>query len=121
MDNSRIPPNDYEAEQAVLSSMIFDKDAVGIAYEGLVGDDFYRSNHSVSFDSMVELFIKNVPIDLITLKSKLDERGVTTEVGGSEYLAELAGGFSTSANIKHYVKIVKDKSMLRRLIKVSLR
>ncbi len=120
MDNiSRIPPNDIEAEQAVLSSMLFDKEAVSIAYEAIKGDDFYQPNNKAIFESMIELFVKNVPVDIVTVKNRLTEKGVLEQVGGMEYLTVLAGGYYTSAHIKQYSKIIEQKSILRRLIKAS--
>lgn len=116
---ARIPPNDLEAEQAVLTSMLFDKEAVSIASEGLKGDDFYRLSHKIIFEIMIEMYNKSIPIDLVTLKSNLDDKGRTEEIGGFQYLIDLSKAFSTSANIKHYIKIVKDKSILRKLIKAS--
>lgn len=121
MDNNiqRIPPNDTEAEQAVLSCMLYDKEAVSMAYESLKGEDFYKPTHKELFDSMIELFIKNTPVDAVTLKSKLEEKGVLVQIGGMEYLTVLASGYYTSANIKHYIKIIEEKSILRRLIKAT--
>jgi len=118
MEN-RIPPNDFEAEQAVLSSMLFDKEALGTCYEGLIGDDFYRVNHKYIFEAMTSLYAENIGVDIITLKNKLETSGTFNQIGGMQYLTELVGTFSTSANIKNYIKIVKDKSILRKLIQAS--
>ena len=118
MEN-RIPPNDFEAEQAVLSSMLFDKEALGTCYEGLIGDDFYRVNHKYIFEAMTSLYAENIGVDIITLKNKLETAGTFNQIGGMQYLTELVGTFSTSANIKNYIKIVKDKSILRKLIQAS--
>jgi len=116
---SRIPPSDAEAELAVLSSMLFDKDAVDVAYELLKGDDFYRPDYKAVFEAMTELFTTSKPIDIVTLKSKLDEHGTFDKIGGQETLLLIAGNISTSANIRHYCKIISDKSIARRLIKSS--
>ena len=115
----RIPPNDTEAEQAVLSSMLFDRDAIAIAYEHLVGEDFYRPDHKALYEAMLELFIKNVPVDAITLCDKLNEQGILDQVGGRAYVARLAAAYYTSAHIRQHSKIVADKSLLRRLIKAA--
>jgi len=114
--STRVPPNDIEAEQAVLSSMLFDRDAIIASHEILRGDDFYRPDHKAIFDAMIALFEQNVPVDAVTLKDKLTRLGVLEQVGGADYLAVLATGFYTSANIRHYAKIVEEKSTLRKLI-----
>lgn len=115
----RIPPNDTEAEQAVLSSMLFDREAIAIAYELLRGEDFYRPDHGALYSAMLELFVKNLPVDAVTLNDKLTELGILEQVGGRAYVAQLAAGFYTSAHIRQYSKIVADKSLLRRLIKAA--
>ena len=114
-----IPPHDQEAEQAVLGCMIFDSDGISAAFESLSGDDFYRPDHKIIFESIIELFSEGVQTDIITLKSRLEKKGVFEQVGGMNYIAELAGMVSTSARIKDYIKIVYDKSVLRKLIKAS--
>jgi len=113
----RVPPNDTEAEQAVLSSMLFDREAIAAAYEILRGDDFYRPDHKALYEAMLELFIKNLPVDAITLCDKLNELGILEQVGGRAYVAQLAAAYYTSAHIRQHGKIVADKSVLRRLIK----
>ncbi|MDR0958667.1 MAG: replicative DNA helicase [Clostridiales bacterium] len=115
----RTPPNSSEAELAVVSSMLFDKDAVTIAYELLRTDDFYRPDYKAIFDAITELFTTSKPIDLVTLKAKLEEHGNYDKIGGRDTLAVIASNISTSANIRHYCKIVSDKAVLRRLVKAS--
>ena len=116
---SNIPPSDTEAEQAVLSSMLFDREAIAIAYEHLRGEDFYRPDHGALYDAMLELFIKNQPVDVITLCDKLTEKGILDQVGGRAYVARLAADYYTSAHIRSHSRIVADKSLLRRLIKAA--
>lgn len=117
---NKIPPYDTEAEQAVLGSMLFKpEDAIPVAYERVNGDDFYASNHKIIFEAMIELFTKNIPVDLITLKSKLDEKNLTSSAGGKEYLVSIANSVPTATRISHYLKIVEDKSILRKLIKAA--
>ena len=118
-DFKQIPPNDPEAEQAVLSCMLFDKDAIATAYELITTDDFYRPDNAAVYAAMIELFIKNIPVDAITLKNKLTENGVLDVVGGIEYISNLVGNYYSSANIVQYVKIVEERSTLRRLIKAG--
>lgn len=114
-----IPPNDIEAEQTVLSCMLEDRDALIIALESLKPDDFYRPDNRVIFESMGELFATDTPVDIRTLKARLDEKGVTNQIGGMEYLATIAGMFYMSSNIKAYVKIIEKRSILRKFIKAS--
>ena len=116
---NRVPPNDTDAELAVLSSMLFDRDALLAAYEMLRGDDFYRPDYKAIFEAMTELYAVAAPVDLVTLKNKLEERSLFDQIGGREALATLAGAVSTSANIRHYAKIVADKAVLRRVIKAA--
>lgn len=116
---SRVPPNHSEAELAVLSSMLFDRDAVITAYEMLRGEDFYRPDYRVIYEAIIELFSANAPVDLVTLKDKLLQNNTYEKVGGADALANIAGNVSTSVNIGHYAKIVADKSILRKLIKAS--
>ncbi len=117
--DKRQPPNNSEAEQAVLSSMMLEMDSAIYAHEHLQKDDFYRPDHQIIFAAMEELLIENEPVDIVTVKDKLEQNGLLKKVGGIEFLTLLANNFYTSANLKQYVKIIKDKSILRRLIKIS--
>lgn len=115
----KLPPHNSEAEQAVLSSMLLEMDSVIYAHEHLCAKDFYRPDHQLIFTTMEELILRNEPVDIITVKDKLESDGILQKVGGVEFLTQLANNFYTSANLKQYVKIIKDKSVLRRLIKIS--
>ena len=117
--NPEIPPNDFETEQAVISCMIFDIDGVSTAYEYLKSDDFYRAEHKIIFENLVEMYADNEPIDIITLKNKLETKNVLSKVGGYEYILELYNIVSTSALTKQYVDIVKEKSIRRKILKAS--
>ena len=119
VQNMRIPPHNIEAEQSVLGSMIMDHDAVITASERLRSDDFYRPDHAQIFAAIMELYTTGNPIDLVTIQDKLIQKGVFEQVGGLSYLADLANSVPTSAHIKQYVKIVQEKSTLRKLIKAS--
>ncbi|WDV45861.1 replicative DNA helicase [Clostridiaceae bacterium M8S5] len=118
-DILRIPPNNLEAEQSVLGAMILDKDAVVTAVEHLSGEDFYKEANKEIFESISSLYNKNEPVDLVTLSEELAKKDTLEAVGGITYLANLADGVSTTANIDVYCKIVEEKSILRRLIKAS--
>lgn len=115
----KVLPHSPEAEQSVIGSMIMDKDAIVSASEIIVGDDFYDSRFSVLFDAMIELFNEGKPVDLVTLQSKLKEKDVPTEVCSLEFIRDLISAVPTSANVKYYANIVKEKSTLRQLIKVT--
>lgn len=122
LENMRIPPHSIDAEQSVLGSIIMDGDsgdAISIASQILSADDFYRPTHKEIFAATLELYAKNTPIDIITLKEKLIERGQLEQIGGLDYLASLTAVTPTSAHIKEYSNIVADKSNLRRLINAS--
>lgn len=115
----KAPPHDTEAEQAVLSSMFLDREAVAAAMETLHSDDFYRMDHKLIFESAQELYNTGIPIDVITIKNKLEEKKVFEQIGGLSYLATIATSVGSSVNVRHYAKIVEEKSLLRKLIKAS--
>ena len=114
-----VPPHDTEAEQAVLSSIFMDKDAASVAMENLRGDDFYNIDYRIIFEASEELYHSGIPIDVITVKNKLEEKNLFEQVGGIQALANIASAVGSSVNIRNYAKIVEEKSLLRRLIKMS--
>ncbi len=115
----RVMPNSLEAEQSVIGSMIMDKDAIVAASEILISEDFYHKQYGVLFDSITELFNSGEPVDLVTLQNKMKEKDVPPEVSSLEYIGNLVAAVPTSANVKYYANIVKEKSVLRKLIKVT--
>ncbi len=115
----RILPHSVEAEQSVIGSMIMDREAIVVASESITGDDFYNKQYGVVFDTMVELNDEGQPIDLVTLQNRLREKNVPPETSSLEYMGELVTAVPTSANIKYYVKIVAEKSLLRKLIRLN--
>lgn len=119
MDLLRIPPNNLEAEQSVIGSMLLDKGAISTASEILRGEDFYKEGHRHIFEAVMELYDKDEPVDLVTLVDSLRGKGILETVGGITYLSNLVSSVPTTANVKYYAKIVEDKSTLRRLIKSS--
>ncbi len=112
-------PHDADAEQAVLSSILMDKDAAAEAFEILKAEDFYSPENKAVFQAAFQLYTKGDPIDVVTVKNQLEENGVFAEIGGVETLANIAGAVGSSVNVKSYAKIVEEKSVLRRLIKLS--
>ena len=119
MDLGKVPPHDIDAEQAVIGSMLTDKDAVVEAVEILKSDDFYRQDNKTIYEAILNLYNRAEPIDIITVKSELTSLGKLEAVGGLEYLAVLPDKVPTTANVVRYIKIVEEKSILRRLIKAS--
>ena len=113
----RILPHNLEAEQSVIGSMLMDREAITIASEQIMGDDFYSKQYGILFDTMVELNDSGKPVDLVTLQNRLKEKGVPPEISSLEYIKDIMSAPITSANIKHYAKIVADKSMLRKVIR----
>lgn len=119
MELGKVPPHDLEAEQAIIGSMLTDKDAVISAIEVLKEEDFYREDNKAIFEAIFNLYNRAEPIDIITVKSELEAMGKFEQVGGLEYLAELPEKVPTTANASKYIKIVEEKSTLRRLIKTA--
>ncbi len=119
MELGKIPPNDIEAEQAVLGSMLTDKDSVLSAVEKLKTESFYREDNKLIFEAMVNLYNKSEPIDLVTVKDELTSMNSFEKVGGYEYLAVLPDKVPTTANAQKYIDIVEEKAILRSLIKTA--
>jgi len=116
---SRMPPSDSQAEQAVLGSMLVDKDAVNTVLDILKPEDFYKAEHEEIFRAMVDLYNRGEPIDLLTLKAQLELRGKYDTVAGFEYLVSLNNPVYSISNAESYAKIVEEKSILRQLISSS--
>ena len=114
-----IPPHDDAAEQAVLGCMFLDKEAVATALEILRADDFYRPDHQRVFEAAEELFSAGIPVDVITIKNKLEEKQIFEQIGGLQFVVSISTAVASSVNVKHYAKIVEEKSLLRRLIKTA--
>jgi len=112
----RVPPQNLEAEQSVLGSMLLDRDAIARVVEALRPEDFYRDLHRTIFTAMLELFERGEPVDLITVTNKLAGLGKLEDVGGATYLASLPNTVPTAASAEFYAGIVLEKAMLRALI-----
>jgi replicative DNA helicase len=115
----RIPPQNLEAERSVLGGMLLDNQAIHQVLEILDGDDFYSSGHKKIFQSIIDLTERNEPADLITLSNLLKDRSQLDPVGGAAYLGSLVDAVPSAANIGYYSKIVKEKSVLRKLISAT--
>jgi len=112
----KIPPQNLEAEMAVLGSMLIDEEAVSVATESLDKDSFYKDAHKKVFEAILDLYNANKAVDLITLTDMLKRNGALDGVGGVSFLTALVNSVPTAANISHYTNIVKEKSILRTLI-----
>ncbi|WP_353989673.1 replicative DNA helicase [Pediococcus argentinicus] len=123
MDNgileNQTPPQNQEAEKAVLGAIFLSTDAIVDAMEFITADDFYRHAHQVIFQVMVDLNDADEAIDVVTVNNALTERNQIEDVGGISYIAELAASVPTAANVAYYAKIVQEKSILRRLINTA--
>lgn len=113
----RIPPHSLEAEQSVLGSIFLDPETVVNVLEYLEAIDFYKKSHQLIFDAIVRLYNRNEAMDVVTLANDLENKGQLENVGGLDYLAELAIVVPTAANVEYYSKIVEEKSILRNLIR----
>ena len=115
----RVPPNNQDAERSVLGCMMQDREALGLAFEVLVADDFYQPANREIFDAMHTLNTQGMPVDLVTVDDELSRRGTLEGVGGTNYLIELSQFVPSTVNAKAYVQIVDEKSTLRRMIKAT--
>ena len=115
----RLPPQNLEAEMAVLGSMLLDEEAVSVAVEKLDAASFYKDTHRKIFQAISDLYNANKAVDLITLTDLLKKDGSLDAVGGASYLTSLANVVPTAANINHYAGIVREKYILRSLINNS--
>lgn len=115
----RVMPNNPEAEQSVIGSMLMDQEAIVVASEKLNEEDFYNSRFRSLFSAIVDLYHAGKPADLVTLADKLREKNVPEEVSSIEFISSIISSVPTSAHAGHYADIVKEKSFLRSLIRVT--
>ncbi|MDD5083447.1 MAG: replicative DNA helicase [Candidatus Moranbacteria bacterium] len=112
----RIPPNNLEAEQSVLGSLMLDKDAVIKIADLLKVGDFYKDANNDVYEIMLELYENREPLDVLSISNRLEEKGRLDRIGGASYLASLVNSVPSASNVVHYAKVVQKKAMLRRLI-----
>jgi replicative DNA helicase len=112
----RIPPQNIEAERSILGAILLDKDAIVKIADLVRHDDFYDNRNGLIYKAMIGLFEKRMPIDIVTLSEILESAGEIKGVGGASYLAEIVNSTPSAANIVYYAQIVRDKSILRRLV-----
>ncbi|MBM4761708.1 replicative DNA helicase [Bacillus sp. B15-48] len=115
----RLPPQNIEAEQAVLGAIFLEPSSLTVASEVLIPEDFYRAAHQKIFNVMLSLNDQGKAVDLITVTEELAAAKLLEDTGGVSYLSELAASVPTAANIEYYARIVEEKSLLRRLIRTA--
>ena len=115
----RILPHSIEAEQSVIGSMLMDKDAVIVALDMISSEDFYSKQYAILYETMLELFNEGKEMDLVVIQDRLREKNVVPELSSLDFIKEIITTVPTSANIKYYATIVKEKSTLRKLIKLN--
>lgn len=115
----RVPPQSITSEQAVLGSIMLRKDGMAEVEEIITPDSFYVEKHKMIFQAMLDLYLKNEPIDMLSLSTKLTEQKLLEAIGGNKYLAEIVNQVPSSTNIKHYADIMQKKFVLRSLIEAA--
>ena len=115
----KIPPHSLEAERSILGALFVDKEAVVKVSDILQHDDFYHDVHAILYRSVMELYDRRMPIDVVTLTNYLEDRNLLDNVGGVTFIAELSTENFTSSHVVQYALIVKEKSTLRKLIKAG--
>src|SRR6478609_6612121 len=119
--SDRMPPQDNDAEQSVIGSMLLSKDAIADVIEAVRGTDFYRPAHETIFDAMVDLYGRGEPVDPITTTAELQRRGELVKIGGAPYLHTISASVPIAANASYYAEIVREKAILRRLVDAGTR
>lgn len=115
----RILPQSLEAEQAVLGCLLIDKECAPAIFGEIDRDDFYSESNAIIFGAMKDLYLKNSPIDYVTLSDVILTNNLVDKTGGLEYISSLTTVLPSAANFKNYANIVKTKSVLRKLIKAG--
>jgi replicative DNA helicase len=116
LGETRLPPQNIEAEMSVLGSLMLDKDAIVKIADLIRPEDFYKDANRLVYETMLELYEDREPIDVLSLSNKLEEKKKLDEIGGSSFLTDLVNTVPTASNVVHYAKVVQKKSLLRKLI-----
>lgn len=117
--SNRVPPQNVEAEQSILGALMLSKDAIASVLGQVQPEDFYINRHAEMFKAVLSLYQKNEAIDIVTMVDELNKMKTLDKAGGKEYIADVLNSVPTAANVHHYVDIVKEKSVLRRMINVG--
>lgn len=115
----RLPPQNLEAEASTLGALLIDKDAIIKVADFLDPSDFYQDSHGIIYEAMQDLYESRSPIDILSLSSRLQEKGQLEKIGGHSYLSELASAVPTSSHVAAYAKIIQRKSILRKLLRAA--
>lgn len=121
MGETRLPPQNLEAEQSLIGALLIDKDAIVKVAEFLRPTHFYRDTHAVIFQAILNLYERREPIDIITLPEELRRMNKLTEIGGAGYLTDLVNVTPTAAHVEHYGRLLKDTALKRKLITTAAR
>src|SRR3989344_9376856 len=115
----RLPPQNLEAEVSTLGALLIDKDAIIKVADFLEPADFYKDDHGLIYEAMRDLYEDRVPIDILSLSSRLQEKGQLEKIGGHSYLSELTAAVPASSHVSSYAKIIQRKSILRKLLRAA--
>src|SRR5262245_30429463 len=119
---NRLPPQDPQAEMALLGSMMLDREAVGLVLQIIPKEEaarLYHPNHQKLFAALIDVYMEGKAMDLVVVRDELERLGILEEIGGIEYLADLVESVPSAAHAEYYCRIVRDKSLLRDLISCS--
>lgn len=115
----KMPPQNLEAETAVLGSMLLDREAIAVTIDHLDENSFYTESNKKIFGAIIKLYDSGKAVDIVTLIEELKKKNMLDEIGGPTRITEMTGSVPTSANVEYYAKIVKEKSLLRNLINTA--
>ncbi|MDD5043251.1 MAG: replicative DNA helicase [Patescibacteria group bacterium] len=116
---AKLPPQNLEAEQSLLGALLIDRDAIVKIADIVTAEDFYKESHRLIFETIADLFSRHEPIDILSVGSRLEERGQLEQIGGRSYVADLTNAVPTSSHVVHYANIVKKKATLRRMLSAA--
>ncbi len=118
-NNEKIPPQNIEAEQSLLGSLLIDKDAIIKIADSINPQDFYKNKHKILYETMKELYAKHEPIDIVSLANRLEEKNTLEQIGGRSYLAHLSSFVVSASNVVYHAQIIQRKATLRRLLNAA--
>ena len=116
VERAKVPPHSLEAERSLLGSMLLDNSSTDDIITIVIADDFYLPQHRVIFTAISELYNKDKPCDILTLTDYLTNMKKLEDAGGETYIYEIANATPSVANIKAYAQIVKERSVLRKIL-----
>ncbi|OGL94030.1 replicative DNA helicase, partial [Candidatus Uhrbacteria bacterium RIFOXYA2_FULL_41_8] len=117
----KLPPHNLEAEESLLGCIFIDQESLAKVLDSVRGEDFYKESHRILYESMLELFERHEPIDVLTVGNRLEEKKMLERIGGRTAIVEITNRVSTSAHVANYAKIIQKKATLRRLLQAASR